>query len=170
MKKVISLFATLIITIMGLSFVGCSNDNTPTDTKIEYDLVKLTVDNYSDYIAINTDYSDYNLIALSESLLSGQYFYTASLIVHISTASAKPDLKFSNVKISYSVGTVSSTWELGNGILMPTARLDYQGNSKCSFTAIAENKMIGVLSPTIFSSTKNIVNTIDGFVYVPKES
>ena len=102
MKKVIFLFATLIITIMGLSFVGCSNDNTPTDTKIEYDLVKLTVDNYSDYIAINTDYSDYNLIALSESLLSGQYFYTASLIVHISTASAKPDLKFSIVKISYS--------------------------------------------------------------------
>lgn len=170
MKKVISLFAVMIISIMGLSFVGCSNNNQLTDTKIEYDLIKLTKENYSDYIAINTDYSDYNLIALSESLLDGQYFYTASVIVHISTASAKPDLQFSNVKISYSVGTVSTTWEIGNGILTPTARLDYQGNSKCSFTAIAENKMISVLSPTIFSSTKNIVNTIDGFVYVPKES
>lgn len=169
MKKAIACFIAIIISIMGFSLVGCSN-NQPSNTETEYEIVKLTKTNYSDYIAINTDYSDYNLIALSESLVSGQYFYTASLIVHISTASAKPDLKFSNVKISYSVRTVSSTWELGNGILMPTARLDYQGNSKCSFTAIAENKMIGVLSPTIFSSTKNIVNTIDGFVYVPKES
>ena len=102
--------------------------------------------------------------------MSGQYFYTASIIVHISTASAKPDLQFSDVKISYSVGTVSSIWEMGNGILLPTASLDYKGESKCSFTAIAENKMISVLSPTIFSSTKNIVNTIDGFVRIPKES
>ena len=169
MKKAIACFIAIIISIMGFSLVGCSN-NQPSNTETEYEIVKLTKTNYSDYIAINTDYSDYNLIALSESLVSGQYFYTASIIVHISTASAKPDLQFSDVKISFSVGTVSSIWEMGNGILLPTASLDYKGESKCSFTAIAENKMISVLSPTIFSSTKNIVNTIDGFVRIPKES
>lgn len=170
MKKVISYFAVVLVLIFGFSLVGCSNDSKLTDSKTEYELVKLTKENYSDYIAINTHFSDYNLIALEESLLDGQYFYTASVSIHITTASAKPNLQFSNVKISYSVGTLSTTWEIGNGILSPNARLDYQGNSQCSFTAIAENKMIGVLSPSIFTSTKNIVSTIEGFVRVPKDA
>lgn len=169
MKKFIASLTTILIIVFCCGLVGCSNNEQSTEPKIEYELVKLTKTNYSDYIAINTDYSDYNLIALSESYAAGQYYYTASFIVHISTASAKPNLKFANVKISYSVGALA-TWETGNGILSPTANLDYEGNSRCSFAAIAENKLIGVLSPTIFSSTKNIVNTIDGFVYVPKEA
>ncbi len=170
MKKAISYLTALLVFIFGFSLVGCSNNNQAAESKTEYKLVKLTKENYSDYIAINTNFSDYNLIALKESLLDGQYFYTASVIVHISTASAKPNLQFSNVQISYSVGSLSTTWELGNGILSPNARLDCDGNSQCSYTAIAENKLIDVLSPTIFLSTRNIVNTIDGFVRVPKEA
>lgn len=170
MKKVIISLASILIFLLGFSLVGCSNGNQISEPDVEYEMVKLTKTNYSDYIAINTDYSDYNLIALSESYTSGQYYYTASIIVHISTASAKPNLRFSGVKISYSIGTLTTTWNTGTGIISPTANLDFEGNSKCSYTAIAENKMIGALSPTIFSSTKNIVNTIDGFVYVPKEA
>lgn len=167
MKKVITSLASILIFILGVSLVGCSNGSQATEPEVEYEMVKLTKTNYSDYIAINTDYSDYNLIALSESYTAGQYYYTASVVVHINTASAKPNLLFSNVKITYSISTI--TWETGL-LSTPSANLDYEGNSRCSFTALAENKQIDFLSPTIFSSTKNIVNAIDGFVYVPKEA
>ena len=73
MKKAIACFIAIIISIMGFSLVGCSN-NQPSNTETEYEIVKLTKTNYSDYIAINTDYSDYNLIALSESSCLGNIF------------------------------------------------------------------------------------------------
>lgn len=167
MKKVVSCLVAFSILILGLSLIGCSNGNQSNEPEIEYEQIQLTKSNYSDYIAINTDYSDYNLIALSEAYTAGQYYYTASLIVHINTASAKPNLRFSNVKITYTISTL--TWETGL-LSAPSANLDYEGNSRCSFTAVAEHKLIGAISPTIFSSTKSIVNTVDGFVYVPKAS
>lgn len=169
MKKIASILAAILLFTLGCTLVGCSNDNQSNNANIEYEMVKLTKTNYSDYIAINTELSDYNLIALSESYTAGEYYYTASVIVHISTASAKPNLRFSGVKITYSVG-VLAIWNTGIATSSLTANLDYEGNSKRSFTAIAEKKLIGVLSPSTLASTKNIVNTIDGFVYVPKEA
>lgn len=141
---------------------GCSQNKT------EYESVALTETNYKSYLAINIEFSDYSLTKLEESYKEGAYYYTASVIVHISTSSKKSDIKFGEVQIQYAC-PISTIWETNQKVISPTATLDSNGNSKCSYVAISEHQLVSVLSPSIFLSTKNIVSSIEGYVLVPKE-
>lgn len=77
------------------------------------------------------------------------------------------DYRFKDVKIEYASKT-TLIWQTGSGVLMPTASLDYKGDSQCSYVVLAENKLLSALSPTIFTSTKNMASAVEGYVLVPK--
>lgn len=165
MKKIIALFASLVLLVPCLCIVGCSNSGNPKT--VEYEEVQLTTSNYTNYIAFNAEITDYTLIELDTPHTTGQSYYTASVVVRLTTASKGADYRFKDVKIEYASKT-TLIWQTGSGVLMPTASLDYKGDSQCSYVVLAENKLLSALSPTIFTSTKNMASAVEGYVLVPK--
>lgn len=162
MKKLTTLLMALLLLATLALACGCF------EQKKEYRHITLTKENYDEYIAINVELSDYNLIALDEPNSRNQCHYTASVLVHITTASKIPGLIFDDVQIEYN-SFRSGLWETGAGIISPTGTLDYLGNSNCSFVAITEYRTIAAIVPSTFLSKKGIVISISGSVLVPQE-
>ncbi len=161
MKKITIVFTSILLLIITTFAGGCNL------TKPKYESIALTTENYKSYLAINIEFSDYNLIALEESYNEDNFYYTASIVIHYTTSSKKPDLIFGDVKITYNI-PLPPLWNTGKAH-SPTATLDYSGNSKCSYVAILEHCLVNVLSPSAILYTKNILTSISGYVLVSNE-
>ena len=157
MKKIISLF--LCIAFM-FSLSACDN----TDT--EYERIALTKDNYSEYININVYVSDYSFIVSEQTELGTRY--NISVVVHIET-SKKADCTFEGVSITYSPFNTALWQYTYLSTSLPNTTLNLEGESHASYAAIKENSHSIDIVTSVLTSTNNIVQSIEGFVVVPKE-
>lgn len=164
MKKITIIFTSFLLLLLSICIAGCTKEG--EIEKVEYDKVPLTTQNYEKYIAINVELTDYNLIKLDEYYTVDKYYYTASVIVSISTSNKKPNCLFEDVVIKYTY-PIGLTWDIGTGIIAPTAALDYAGASRCSYSAMKEHCLIDLLATSQLSIAK--VTSIEGYVLVPKE-
>lgn len=158
MKRIISAILC-ILTVFSLFACGTSGDT-------EYEKIKLTKENYSDYINIDIYIDDYSFIA------SEQYSskcYDMSVVVHIET-SKKADCTFEDVSITYSPSnTASRLWQYTYNDTLPDATLNLEGESHISYAATKANSPFIDIWTSVLTSTNNIVHSIEGFVIVPKK-
>lgn len=157
MKKIISLF--LCIAFM-FSLSACDN----TDT--EYEQIALTKDNYSEYININVYVSDYSFVVSEQTELGTRY--NISVVVHIET-SKKADCAFEGVSITYSPFNTALWQYTYLSTSLPNTTLNLEGESHTSYAATKENSHSIDIATSMLTSTNNIVQSIEGFVVVPKE-
>ncbi len=157
MKKVLSLVLAFVAMLSLLLLAGCSSEG-----KVEYDRITLTKENYSEYIAVNSYYTD--LQAQSKSAASGNASYDIAAVGHIET-SKRGDVLFEGVSISFSMSfSVVIFNHLGLGGC--DLELDLQGKSHGSFRCYASD--ISIFSPP--PQPTLTVTKITGTVLVPKEA
>lgn len=165
MKKLSVICLTILIAIMGGCFVGCNDE-----PKQEYTVVTLTKENYDDYLTFTVELSDYNLIMLEEYVIEGEYYYTASVLVHYKSSSLKDEYIFEDVIIEYIVPN-STSWNTGLGATVPKTYADEDGESSYSFAATAEHVTINLASSTrlltIFN--ENRIKSVEGRVLIPNK-
>lgn len=120
-KKLLSLILLVVFLFPCTMLTACKNEE-PVE---EYKEITLTTDNYSDYIAINVYYTDYNVLPSDKT---GQYttYYHAYCIAHIET-SRKMDCHFQNVTIRFAYKD-SVLWTSPSYAKTRTT-LDYNGYS-----------------------------------------
>lgn len=125
MKK---LLLALVAVLTVFTFTGCSSDsNEPT-----YASLSLTEENYSDYIAVNTYFSDFQYSVSSDSTDTFTQ-YDLACVGHLETSPKKKFL-FDDVTIRFSISY--------SGIYTASActvRLDINGYSHGSFLAAEKN-------------------------------
>ncbi len=186
MKKIIALILC-IVSILSLS--ACSTDTsslegkitqleekiveleeevsrlenaTPQESpKVEYEIIKLTKENYTQYLNINLEYSEYIL-----SNVEGTNEYHLACKGRITTSSDDESYKFCDVTIFYNTQEVSAGW---TSSVSPNVMLNRDGSSVTSFSLYKEQDSTAYL---IFPSSYYYAVTIDsifGNVLVPKE-
>jgi uncharacterized lipoprotein YehR (DUF1307 family) len=128
MKRIISLVLISILLLCCISLYGC-------EKKQEYKRVKLTTENYTNYISINSYATDYNVSPLRENSLN-KLEYCASATIHVVT-SKRADCYFENVTIEYKPSH-SILWETSNEDGGAKVTLDYNGNSHYSGAVIID--------------------------------
>ena len=156
MNKIISLFLCIAFAF-SLSACGTS--------EMEYERVQLTKDNYSDYINIDAYISDYSFIISEQTNLITKY--DLSVVVHIET-SKKVDCTFENVSITYSP-FYTPLWQYTYRVSSPNATLNLEGESHIFYAATMEKSPSINNSTKVLTSTYDIVQSVEGFVVVPKE-
>lgn len=148
---------SLIFLSFCFSFTACNKQN----IEPEYEEIVLTKDNYSNYIAINSYFTD--CTALISSKTNDTYTYYDLYCIGNIVTSKRADCHFSNVQIKYA--WTISTWSAYLSY-NPTANLDYEGNSHCSFGLSRTN------APKIFfpDSTPDFIQVADisGTVIITK--
>lgn len=158
MKKALSFVLAFVATLSLLLLAGCSLEG-----KVEYDRITLTKENYSEYIAVNSYYTDLQAQLRSEGTEEFA-FYDIAAIGHIETSKRK-DILFEGVSISFSIAFSATAYDhLGMGGC--DVELDLHGNSHGSFRCYASNTN-GLVAPPQPTLT---VTKITGTVLVPKEA
>lgn len=152
MKRLISI-VLCIISIFSLS--ACGRDRR----------IALTKDNYSEYININVYISDYSFVISKQDELTTSY--DISVVVHIET-SKKIDCEFEGVSIKYS--PINTTFWKYTYTSLPTTTLNLEGDSHISYVATRTNSYSIDISTSFLTSTNNIIQSIEGFVVMPKEN
>ena len=167
MKKVSLILLFIVVALTCIGLVGCSNGAQTEEqtSEVEYEEIKLTMKNYADYLAFNVYFTDYHLIKLEETMLTNQYYYTVSVVVHITTSSVQSDCIFKGVHVTF--GNRETSWTTGNSVLYPSANVDVWCNSHCSLTAVKEHVLVSAVAPYGFG-TSTYINTVSGSVLVPK--
>ena len=167
MKKMSLMLVSIVMALTCIGLVGCSNGAQTEEqtSEVEYEEIKLTTTNCVDYLAFNVYFTDYDLIQLEETILNNQYYYTVSVVVHITTSSVNPDCIFKGVQVTF--GNRATSWTTGNSVLYPSAKVDAWGNSHSSLTAVKEHVLMSAVAPYEFGTSTHI-NTISGSVLVPK--
>lgn len=158
MKKLVSIILC-IVSILSLSACEASEET-------EYERIQLTKDNYSDYININVYVSDYSFVISKQTELTTRY--DISVVVHIET-SKNANCTFEGVSITYSPFN-TALWQytfLTNSC--PDTTLDLEGNSHLSYAATKADAPSINIPTSVLTSANNIVQSIEGFVIVPKE-
>lgn len=93
MKKIFSLLlAFLTLSLCSIGLIGCSNNTTPP----KFSTIKLTSDNFNEYISVNFSFFDYETTSLNE----GEYKYDIRMRLEISTAPRQPNILFSQADLS----------------------------------------------------------------------
>ena len=94
MKKLFSLLlAFLTLSLCSIGLIGCSNNTTPPP---EFSTIKLTSDNFNEYISVNFSCFDYEITSLNE----GDYKYDIRMRLEISTTPRQPNILFSQADLS----------------------------------------------------------------------
>lgn len=158
MKKLISI-VLCIVSILSLSACGASEE-------VEYEKIQLTKDNYSDYININVYVDDYSFVVSEQTDLVKQY--DISVVVHIET-SKRIDCTFEGVSITYSPFNTALWQYTFLTTSYPDTTLDIEGNSHLSYAATKTGASSINVPTSVLTSANNIVQSIEGFVIVPKE-
>lgn len=134
-----------------------------SDSKIEYNKIELTEENYSQYLAVSVSYSNC-LVHYVEDDILGDNGYDLSYIITIET-SAATNCYFESVTIFYNDIYVSG-WNIA---VIGRANVDCFGNSSVSFFAY---KTIPRTSRPIFPTLQSYditISSINGHVLVPTE-
>lgn len=155
MKKFISIIFC-IISILSLSACTSSSET-------EYERIQLTKDNWSDYLSINVYVDDYFFVITEQTGTSRKY--DISVVVHIET-SKKVDCTFDDVSISYSP-LYTPNWDY-TYTSFPKTTVNLEGESHISCVAMRTHSYINYITTSDLTSTVNIVQSINGFVVVPK--
>ncbi|MGN0819445.1 MAG: lipoprotein [Christensenellaceae bacterium] len=151
MKRLISI-VLCILSILSLS--ACGSDRR----------IALTKDNYSEYININVYISDYSFVISKQDELTTSY--DISVVVHIET-SKKIDCEFESVSIKYS--PINTAFWQYTYTSLPKTTINLEGDSHISYVATRTNSYSIDISTSFLTSTNNIIQSIEGFVVVPKE-
>lgn len=163
MKKIISLVLISILLLCCISLYGC-------EKKEEYKRVKLTTQNYTNYISINSYATDYNVVPLQENSL-GNIEYCASAVIHVVT-SKRADCYFENVTIEYKT-TYGILWETSNEEVCAKVMLDYNGESHYSGAVLIDRNggVESSIAASLYTQTQffNKVKAIEGYVLIPVE-
>jgi hypothetical protein len=163
MKKIISIVLISILLLCCISLYGC-------EKKQEYKRIKLTKDNYKNYISINSYVTDYNVVPIHENSLGGLE-YCASAIIHVVT-SKRDNCFFENVSIEYQT-TISSLWEYSHDNASAIVTLNYNGESHYSGAAVIDRNggVTSNIAASLYvpSNTFKHVKAIEGYVLVPVE-
>jgi hypothetical protein len=155
MKKIITAFAMLICLCATLAFSACgSNEQT-------YERIALTEANYSEYISVNTYFSDFQY-SLTENDTQTNQYYNLSCIGNLET-SKRINCFFEYVSITFSISG-AGTWNTLGGCYV---ELDSIGNSHGTFPCFVSNYPI--FSPPHQPTSIEVIN-IRGYVLVPQEA
>ena len=121
MKKIICI-SLLVIILCGLcfAFTACTKPEPQAQTQ----KIALTLNNYSDYIAVNFSYS----CALSYEVYLENIARPHYVWVYYITTSRKKDVHFEDVTIEFT--------SLSGIYAATSAELDYDGKSICSFDSV----------------------------------
>lgn len=153
MKK---LLLVLVPVLVAFCFAGCSSaSNEPT-----YASLSLTEENYSDYIAVNTYFSDFQYSVSNDSTNTFTQ-YDLACIGHLET-SPKKNFLFDDVTICFSISY--------SGIYTASActvRLDISGYSHGSFSCHREN--FSIFAPPTQPLNISVLE-ISGYVLVYNEA
>lgn len=153
MKK---LLLALVAVLAVFTFAGCSSES----DKPTYASLSLTEENYSDYIAVNTYFSDFQYSISSDSTDTFTR-YDLACVGHLETSPKKKFL-FDDVTIRFSISY--------SGIYTASActvRLDINGYSHGSFSCRRENSSI--FAPPTQPINISILE-ISGYVLVYNEA
>ncbi len=164
MKKLFSILLLVATLVSVLAFSSCGNEEEISEQNtIQYTKIKLTTQNYSQYIAINITYDNCILELDEEAEYTGTKYYNLYCNGNISTA-PRGDYIFEKVNIVFNAPT--STFSQ-SGIVGAYAELDKNGYSTTT-VALKENHVIEPHNdfPT---SGKIKPQSIDGYVLVPEE-
>lgn len=158
MKRYFKRIGAFLLIISLLFLVSCKS----SESGSEYETIKLTKENYSEYISINAYVSDFTAIISEQTEISTRY--NLSLVVHIET-SKKVDCEFEDVSITYSPYR-AALWQYSS---FPSATLNLDGESHTSFVATRTDCPFLDCDTSRLTSTKGIVQSIEGYVILPKE-
>lgn len=151
MKKIVSILA-VVLSLFMFTLVGCS-----APQKQEYTRVKLTADNYTEYISVNLYYIDYQIVSSQENEF-GLVTYTVNQTIAVET-SRKTAVRFENASMMYSPESDSSRGKISTSLNM-------NGSSISSFTRFFEHS---------FAELPHLSNFLlgdiefEGYVLIPTE-
>ena len=137
MKKRIIFVLVSLLFVPTMLLSGCGQK------EASYVDIKLTPENFSEYLAINVYYTDCQTV-ISEQTNSLTY-YKGYCIGNIVTSS-RANCTFNGVKITYKILHLETSYSAVSSAT-PEAQVDYYGNSHCSFSMYQRSQSSNIFFP-----------------------